>query len=58
MNLPSAADQPIRRHADGSIDIDHYAKMASADRQEAIRRAFGLLARGVRRLVGASRRSI
>lgn len=48
MNLPP--DLPIRRQADGSIDIDHYARKASTDRREAFARCSALVAAAFRAL--------
>lgn len=48
MNLPS--DLPIRRHADGSIDIDHYARKASTERREAFARCSALVTAALRGL--------
>ena len=48
----------IRRHPDGSIDVDHYRRAAKRERQDAMRRAFGRCAGAIAIIVDRSKRAL
>jgi hypothetical protein len=43
----------VRFHDDGSIDFDHYRRVAARERQEKLRRAYGRFAAAVAKLLSA-----
>jgi hypothetical protein len=44
-------EQHIRRHPDGSIDIDFYRRVSQAERRHSVNRVFRLTARSLRRVL-------
>ncbi len=42
-------EQHIRRHPDGSIDIDFYRRVSDVERRHTVNRVFWLAARSLRR---------